>query len=84
MFYPALVDKCVTFSSTDASGCCFFWSKYPLSMISDSVRYFEISFSVGPGHVAKDPYLIAWSRVYLVGQQSIWWLKFSKSFWDVG
>ena len=44
-------------------------------MISDSGRYFEISFSVIPGHVYKDPSLIFLSRVHLVGQQRIFGKK---------
>ena len=71
MFYPALVDKGVTFSSTAAAVSCFFWSRRPFAVISDSGRYFEISFSVSPGHVQKDPSVISWSRVRLVGQQRI-------------
>ena len=67
MFSPALVDKCVTFSAASAAGCLFYWYRCPLSVISDSGRYSEISLSVSPGHVAKDPYFIAWSRVLLVG-----------------
>ena len=41
------------------------------SVISDSVRYFEISFSMSPGHVEKYSSLIDWSRVSLVGQKRI-------------
>ena len=44
-------------------------------MISDSGRYFEISLSVGPVQVDKDPSLIYWIRVSLFGQQRILWLK---------
>ena len=71
MFSSALVDKCVAFASAAAAGHCFFWSRCPLVVISDSGKYFEMSFSVSPGHVAKDPYLIAWNRVCLVGQHRI-------------
>ena len=67
MFSPALVDKGVTFVEDDASGRCFCWYRCTFSVISDSGRYFEISFSVSPGHVEKDPSLISWSRVRLVG-----------------
>ena len=41
------------------------------AVISDSGRYFEISFSVSPGHIENDPFLIAWSRVRLIGQKRI-------------
>ena len=75
MFSPALVDKGVKFSAVSAAGCCFCWSSCPFAVISDSGRYFEISFSVIPSHVEKDPSLIAWSRVRLVGQQRILWQK---------
>ena len=68
---PVLVDKCVTFASAASAGCCLCWSRCPFDLISDSGRYFEISFSVSPFHVEKDPYLIACSRVRLVGQQTI-------------
>ena len=71
MFSPDLVDKGVTFDSAAAAGRCFFWSRFPFSVISDSGRYLEIGLSVSPGHVEKDPSLIAWSRVRLVGQQRI-------------
>ena len=71
MFSPDLVDKGVTFAAAAAAGRCFFWSMCHFSVISDSGRYFEISFSVSPGHVEKDPSLIAWSRVRLVGQKRI-------------
>ena len=71
MLSPALVDKGVTFAAADAAGCSFCWSRCPFAAISDSGRYFEISFSVSHGHVEKDPSLIAWSRVRLVGQQRI-------------
>ena len=71
MFSPALVDKGVTFASASAAGRCVFWSRCPFDVISDSGRYFEIGLSVIPGHVEKDPSLIAWSRVCLVGQQRI-------------
>ena len=73
MFFPALVDKGVTFAATVAAGRCFCWSRCPFAVISDSGRYFEISFSVSPGHFEKDLSLIAWSRVRLVGKQSILW-----------
>ena len=43
------------------------------AVISNSGRYFEIIFSVSPGHVDNDPSLIYWSRVRLVGQQRILW-----------
>ena len=68
MSSPALVDKDVKFATDDAANHCFFCSMCPFSGISDSGRYFEISFSVGPVHVEKDPSLIAWRRVRLVGQ----------------
>ena len=71
MFSPDLVDKGVTFSAAAAAGRCFYWSRCPFSVISDSGRYLEISFSMSPGHVDKDTSLIAWSRVSLVGQQRI-------------
>ena len=73
MFSPGLVDQGVTFAVAvaAAAGRCFCWSRYPFALIYDSGRYFEISFSVSPGHVEKYPSLIAWSRVRLVGQQRI-------------
>ena len=71
MFYPALMDKGVTFSADDAAGFCFCWSRCPFSVISDSGRYFEIRFSESPGHFEKDPLFIAWIRLRLVGQQRI-------------
>ena len=71
MFSPDLVDKGVTFAASAAAGRCFCWSRCPFDVISDSGRYFEIILSVSPGHVEKDPSLIAWSRVRLVGQQRI-------------
>ena len=72
MFYPSLVDKCVTFAAAAAAaGCCFCYFRCPFAVISDSGRYFEIRFSVSPYHVEKDLSLIAWSRVRLVGQQRI-------------
>ena len=71
MFYPDLVDKGVIFVSDAAAGHCFCWSRCSFSVISDSGRYFEISFSMSPGHVDKDLFLIAWSRVRLVEQQRI-------------
>ena len=71
MFSPALVDKYVTFTATDSTGRCFWWYRFPFFVISDSGRYFEISFSVSPGDIEKDPSLVSWSRVRLVGQQRI-------------
>ena len=71
MLSPALVHKCVTFVTAAAAGRCLCWSRFPFAVISDSGRYFEISLSVSPGHVDKDPSLIAWSRVHLVGHQRI-------------
>ena len=71
MFSPALVDKCVTFAAAAAAGRCFCWSRCPFSVMYDSRRYFEISFSVSPGNDEKDPSLIAWIRVRLAGQQRI-------------
>ena len=63
MFSPALVDKGATFAADAAAGRCFCWSRFPVAVISDSGRYFEIIFYVSPGHVEKDPSLIVWSRV---------------------
>ena len=71
MLSPDLVDKGVTFAAAAAAGCCLYWSRFPFAVISDSGRYFEISFSVSPGHFEKDPTLIAWIRVRLIGQQRI-------------
>ena len=71
MFSPDLVDKGGTFAAAAAAGLCFCWSSCPFPVISDSRRYFGISFSVSPGHIEKDPFLISWSRVRLVGQQRI-------------
>ena len=71
MFSPDLVDKGVTFAASDDAGRCFCWSRCPFYVISDSGRYFEICLSVSPGHVEKDPSLISWSRVSLVGKQRI-------------
>ena len=71
MFSPYLVDKGVTFDSAAATGRCLCWYRCPFAVISDSGIYFEISFSLSPGHVEKDPSLIAWRRVRLVRQQKI-------------
>ena len=71
MFSPALVDKGVTFAAAASAGRFFCWYRCLFAVISYSGGYFEISFSVGPVHVEKDPFLIAWSRVRLVGKQSI-------------
>ena len=71
MFSPNLVYKGVIFVVADVVGRCFFWSRCPLAVIYDSERYFDMSFSVSPGYVAKYPSLIAWIRVRLVGQQMI-------------
>ena len=73
MLSPALVAKGVTFAAADAVGSCFFWYRFPSAVISNSGRYFEISLSVSPGHVTKDPSLIACSRVRFVGQRRICW-----------
>ena len=67
----ALVNKGVTFSADDAAGSCLCCYRCPFAVISDSGIYFEISFSLSPGHVEKDPSLIAWRRVRLVRQQKI-------------
>ena len=71
MFSPGLVDKGVTFAAAAESGCCFCWSRCPFDVIYNSGIYFEIIFSVIPGHVEKDQSFIVWSRVNLVGQQRI-------------
>ena len=71
MLYNAFVDKGVTFADDAAAGCCFCLFRCPFDVIYDSGRYFEISFSMSPGHVEKDPSLIAWSTVHLVGHQRI-------------
>ena len=55
MLSPVLVDKYVTFAADVAAGNCFCWSRCPFPVIYDSGGYFEISFSVSPGHVEKDP-----------------------------
>ena len=68
MFSPALVDKVVTFADPDTTGDFFCWFWCPLAVIYDSGIYFDIIFSVIPGYVTKDPYLILWSRVRLDGQ----------------
>ena len=68
MFSSDLVDKGVLFAAADVAGCCFCWSRCLFAVISDFGRYFEISFSVSPGHVEKNPSLIAFSRVHLVWQ----------------
>ena len=68
---PILVDKGVTFAAAAASGRCFCWSRCLFAVISVSGRYFEIRFSVIPGHVEKDPSLIACISVRLVGHQRI-------------
>ena len=71
MLSHSLLDKGVTFASA-AAYCRFLcWYRCSFSVIYDSVRYFEISFSVSYGHVEKDSYLIAWIRVRLVGQHKI-------------
>ena len=46
MFSPDLMDKYVTFAAAAAAGHFFFWSRLTFAVISDSRRYFEISFSV--------------------------------------
>ena len=71
MFSPALVDKGVMFAAVAAAVSYFSWYRCPFDVISDSGRYFEIRFSMSPGHVEKDPSLIAWSRVRLFGKQMI-------------
>ena len=71
MFSPDLVDKGVTFAAAASSGSFFCWFWCPLAVIYDFGIYFDIIFSVIPGYVTKDPYLISWSRVHLVGQQII-------------
>ena len=71
MLSSALVDKGVTFSAAAAAGRCFCWYGFSFSVIYDSGRFFEVSFSVSPGHFEKDPSLITWNRVRLVGQQRI-------------
>ena len=75
MLSPDLVDKGVTFAADDsadaAAGHFLCWSRCPFYVISDSGINFEISFSISPGHVEKDPSLIAWIRVRLVGKQRI-------------
>ena len=58
MFSPGLANKSVTFAANSAAGSCFCWYRCPFAVIYDSGRYFEISFSVSPGHVEKYPYLI--------------------------
>ena len=73
MFSPSLVYKGVTFAAAATSGRCFCWSRCHFGMISDYGRYFEMSFSVSPGRVEKDPSLIACIRICLVGQQRILW-----------
>ena len=73
MFSPDLVYNGVTFSAAAAAGHCFCFFRCPFAVIYDSGRYFEIGFYVSPGHVEKDPLLISWSRLSLVGQQRILW-----------
>ena len=68
MFSPTLVDKGVIFAAAAGAGHFFCWSRCPFAVIYDSRIYFEISFSVSPGHVDKDTSLIDWSRVQLVGK----------------
>ena len=70
MFSTSLVAKGVTFVAADDNSCCFCWSRCPLDVISDSGIYFEMIFSVSPGHVAKDQYLISLIRVHFSGQKS--------------
>ena len=81
---PSLVDKGAIFSAAADVGNFFWWSRWTLAVIYDSGRYFEISFSVSPGHVVKDPYLISWSRARLFGQHRILWLKIANYCFDVG
>ena len=71
VFSPALVDNCVIFAAATDAGCFLCWYRCPLDVIHDSGRYFEMSFSVIPGHVAKYPFLIACSRVCFLMQQRI-------------
>ena len=71
MFSPVFLGKGATFSAAAAAGCLSCWSRCPLAVISDSGRYFEMSLSVSPGHVAKDTSLISWRRVHFFGQKRI-------------
>ena len=71
MFFPDLVDKGVTFAAAAAAGLFLCHSRCHFAVISDSGRYFEISFSVSPGHVEKYPSLISWIRVRLIGKKMI-------------
>ena len=71
MFLPALVDKGVKFASAASSGSFFCCSRCPLDVIYGYGRYSEMSFSVKPGYFAKDPSLIARSRVRLFGKKRI-------------
>ena len=40
-----------------------------MAVISDSGIFFQIIFSVSPGHVSKDLSLISWSRVCFLGSR---------------
>ena len=79
MFSPTLVDKGVTFAAASAGGSCFCCSRCSFDVISDSERYIEISFSVSPVHVEKDPSLIscliALEIVQLVQNDFFNWIK---------
>ena len=71
MFSSSLVAIGVTFAAADPAGRCFYWSRFPLTVISDYGRYLEIIFYLSPGHGAKDPSSIVWIRVRFGGKQRI-------------
>ena len=55
MLFPSLVSLGDTFAAAAAAGHLFCCSRCPLDVIYYSVRYFEMRFSMSPGHVAKYP-----------------------------
>ena len=71
VFSPVFVVIGITFAAAYYTDRCLCWYRCPLYVISDSGRYFEISFAVSPGHVAKDPSFISWIMVSFVRHQSI-------------
>ena len=55
MFSTALVDIGVIFVAAVVVGPFVCWSRFPLAVIYDSGRYYEVIFATRPFHVAKDP-----------------------------
>ena len=47
------------------------WFMWPLGISIDGGKYLLIRSIVKLGHVAKQPFLIAWMRFYLTGMNSV-------------